>query len=296
MRTIGTTLRNTVGALALLTMIPVAGWAAGEPGGGPGFQGPPKEAYDACAGKQAGDPVQFTTPRGDNVAAVCREFDGKLAAQPAGGPAGGGMEPMGPAWGGRGSMWDGPDQDWYGPGPGWGGRGYGRHGRWAGRGYARGGGGMGMGMGFGQDSCFLSEALNLTAEQKTKIQAIQDAAWKKSVQLEKQLRESREKLWEAESKTPYDEGAVRKLASAREKTLTELYLTRTTARNQILSVLTAEQKATAERMGFYGKYPGPGRGYGPGPGYGPGCGYGPGWGQGPGWGYGPGRPGCPWWR
>ena len=34
MGTIGTNVRNTVGALALLAMIPVSGWAAWGPGGG----------------------------------------------------------------------------------------------------------------------------------------------------------------------------------------------------------------------------------------------------------------------
>ena len=112
MRTIGTTVRNTVGALALLTLIPVSGWAVGGPWGpcgGAGFQGPPKEAFDACSGKKAGDAVQFTTPRGDNVAATCKEFDGKLAAAPAMGPGQGGRG-AGHRGGGKGmGMGMGPD-------------------------------------------------------------------------------------------------------------------------------------------------------------------------------------------
>jgi Spy/CpxP family protein refolding chaperone len=82
MVTIGTTARKALGVLALAAMIPVSGWAFGGPGMGGRSQGPPQEAFDACAGKKAGDTVRFTTPCGDNVSAVCRDYDGKLAAAP----------------------------------------------------------------------------------------------------------------------------------------------------------------------------------------------------------------------
>jgi len=227
MRTIGTTVRNTVGALALLTLIPASGWAVGGPWGpcgGAGFQGPPKEAFDACSGKKAGDAVRFTTPRGDNVASVCREFDGKLAAAPA-------------------------------MGPGQGRRGAGHH-----------GGGKGMGM----------EELNLTAEQKTKIQGILDEERKKTEPLRKEVWETRGQLWETAHKTPYDEAAVRKLAADQEKKRTELIVSRANAMNRVTAVLTPEQREMAEKKGYCGK------------------GHGPGKGRGPGRGFGPGDPDCPW--
>jgi protein CpxP len=215
MRTIGTTVRNTVGALALLTMIPVSGWAfggPGGPGGGGGFQGPPKEAFDACAGKKAGEAVRFITPRGDNVAAVCREFDGKLAAQP----------------------------EW-------------------GRGPGRGGRGKGMGM---------AKELNLTADQKTKIQGILDAERESSAALRKQLHDNRDQLRKIAEKTPFDEAAVRNLAYAQEKTHVDLIVSKARAMNGVHALLTPEQKEKAEKMGFHGKAPGMrhslGRGYGPG--------------------------------
>ncbi|MBP2676820.1 MAG: hypothetical protein H6Q84_3660 [Deltaproteobacteria bacterium] len=234
MRTIGTTVRNTVGALALLTMIPVSGWAAGGPGGpggGGGFQGPPKEAFDACAGKKAGEAVRFTTPRGDNVAAVCREFDGKLAAQP----------------------------EW--------GRGHGR-------------GGRGKGMGLGQGDCRMAKELNLTAEQKTKIQGILDAELENSAALRKQLHDNRDQLRKVAEKTPFDEAAVRKLASAQEKTHVDLIVARARTMNGVHALLTPEQKEKAEKMGFCGMGPGMGHGRG----------------RGPGRGYGPGSPDCPQWK
>lgn len=43
---------------------------------------PPPEAVAACAGKTAGSAVTFTGPRGDLVAATCRERNGRLAAAP----------------------------------------------------------------------------------------------------------------------------------------------------------------------------------------------------------------------
>lgn len=227
MRKIGTTVRNTVGALALLTMIPVSGLAAGGPGGpgmGGGFQGPPKEAFDACAGKKAGEAVRFTTPRGDNVAAVCRELDGKLAAQPE-----------------------------------------------LGRGPGRGGRGKGMGMG-------MAKELNLTAEQKTKIQGILDAERKNSAALRKQLLDNRDQLRKLAEKTPFDEAAVRKLASEQEKTHIDLIVAKARTMNGIHALLTPEQKEKAEKIGFRGMGPGMGHGRGGGPGRG----------------NGPGSPDCPW--
>jgi Spy/CpxP family protein refolding chaperone len=78
---------KVLGGLALLAMIPVSVWAFGGPWGG-WRMGPPQQAIDACAGKTAGDAVQFMTPRGDNVTAVCREIRGGLAAVPGRGPGG----------------------------------------------------------------------------------------------------------------------------------------------------------------------------------------------------------------
>lgn len=44
---------------------------------------PPKEAIEACLGKEEGDAVKFTTPRGDELSAICRKFKApKLIAVP----------------------------------------------------------------------------------------------------------------------------------------------------------------------------------------------------------------------
>ena len=42
---------------------------------------PPPEAFAACSGKSEGAAVSFTT-RNETLTAVCRMFDGKLAAAP----------------------------------------------------------------------------------------------------------------------------------------------------------------------------------------------------------------------
>jgi hypothetical protein len=48
---------------------------------------PPPEAIAACKGKSKGASVQFTTPRGDTLQGVCKEFEGALTAMPPhGGP------------------------------------------------------------------------------------------------------------------------------------------------------------------------------------------------------------------
>jgi hypothetical protein len=61
----------------------------------PGTEGrmkPPPEAIAACKGKSEGTTVKFTTPRGDTLKGVCKEFEGVLAAMPERGapPLGGG--------------------------------------------------------------------------------------------------------------------------------------------------------------------------------------------------------------
>jgi len=99
MEAMGTTFRKTVGILAVLAVIPVSGWAFGGPEGGRRIHGPPQEAIDACAGKKPGDAVRLITPCGDNVAAVCTEKGGRLAAAPERGAGWAGREHRGKGMG-----------------------------------------------------------------------------------------------------------------------------------------------------------------------------------------------------
>jgi hypothetical protein len=43
---------------------------------------PPPEAITACEGKSKGTAVQFTTPRGDTLKGICKQFEGILADMP----------------------------------------------------------------------------------------------------------------------------------------------------------------------------------------------------------------------
>ncbi|MEW6721395.1 MAG: Spy/CpxP family protein refolding chaperone [Thermodesulfobacteriota bacterium] len=242
METIGRKARKALGVLALLSLVPVSGWAFGGPGR---FQGPPQEAFDACKGKKAGDEVRFTTPRGDNMSAICREFDGKLAAAPERGRGG-----------------------WYGRGPG---RGDGDS-CWEGRGRGRGMGmGMGMGMGPGRHFDRIADDLDLTAEQQKQARAILDAERDKSEALRKQMRDSREKMREIAWKSPLDEAAIRKLTDEQAKAKAEMIVSKAQARDKVYALLTPEQKEKAGKRGLLGGGFGPGRGRGFGPGCGPGC-------------------------
>jgi protein CpxP len=198
---------KALGGLALLAMIPVSVWAFGGPWGG-GRMGPPQEAIDACAGKTAGDAVQFMTPRGDNVTAVCREIRGGLAAVPGRGP---GAERMG------------------------------------------------RGMGPGRHFERMAEALGLTTEQKGQIQTIFAAEREKTAPLRQQLGETREKLRQLVQTVPYDEAAVRSLATSQEKTRVELVVSRMRAMNRAYALLTPKQQEKAKQFRpFREGYPGRG--------------------------------------
>ncbi|MCE5210351.1 MAG: hypothetical protein LLG40_02220 [Deltaproteobacteria bacterium] len=79
--------RNIISMIMIFLLLPGSIWAAQtqESNNPPKPQGrmkPPPEAIAACKGKSEGTAVQFTTPRGDTLKGVCRQFDGVLAAMP----------------------------------------------------------------------------------------------------------------------------------------------------------------------------------------------------------------------
>ena len=69
-------------------LVYAAGTALGAPQGSGRGHGPPEEAIQACEGMNAGDTVEFETPRGDTVSGICREIRDQLVAVPEGGPPG----------------------------------------------------------------------------------------------------------------------------------------------------------------------------------------------------------------
>lgn len=82
---LGSNARRTLGILAIVAVIPASGLAFGGHRDGGKRMGPPQEAIDACAGKTAGDTVDFTTSGGETVTGTCREIRDKLVAVPEGG-------------------------------------------------------------------------------------------------------------------------------------------------------------------------------------------------------------------
>lgn len=74
---------------ALATQVLGSDWPHGH--GGP--NGPPPEAIDACKDKKEGDSVEFTSPNGDTIKAICKQIDSRLAAMPINWP---GRGPDGP--------------------------------------------------------------------------------------------------------------------------------------------------------------------------------------------------------
>ncbi|MGB3211743.1 MAG: hypothetical protein WBB19_13650 [Desulforhopalus sp.] len=77
---------KTVLLMAVLVLMPLTGCADSDSQAHKRRMGPPPEAIQACAGKKAGDSVEFTGRRGETVKATCREINGQLAAAPVGGP------------------------------------------------------------------------------------------------------------------------------------------------------------------------------------------------------------------
>lgn len=79
--------------LALLATLvaPLAMAAEDKDGARP--DGPPPAAFEACAGKQAGDKASMSGPEGRSFSGVCRDVKGKLALTPEGGRGGEGRGP-----------------------------------------------------------------------------------------------------------------------------------------------------------------------------------------------------------
>lgn len=71
--------RTVISSLALASLLSACAQAAPE---GKRPSGPPPEAFAACKGHVAGDPVTFAGREGEAIEAVCKEMDGKLVAEP----------------------------------------------------------------------------------------------------------------------------------------------------------------------------------------------------------------------
>jgi len=72
--------RTVISSLALASLLSACAQASPQQGKRP--DGPPPEAFAACEGHVAGDPVTFAGRDGESIMAICKEHDGKLVAEP----------------------------------------------------------------------------------------------------------------------------------------------------------------------------------------------------------------------
>ncbi len=79
--------KNLVMFCLLAVILPTLTWADSEARRPPCGERrrPPQEAFDACKGKTEGTRVTIATPHG-SFKAICRSFEGTLAAAPEGAP------------------------------------------------------------------------------------------------------------------------------------------------------------------------------------------------------------------
>jgi Spy/CpxP family protein refolding chaperone len=103
----------------------------------------------------------------------------------------------------------------------------------------------------------LSRELNLTDEQKTQIKKIQDSFEESTKALREQMRTLHESQPDPLAGGAFDEAAVRTAAQARANVQVEMEVAHARMMSQVLSILTAEQKAqlAAKRQEFERRRP-----------------------------------------
>jgi len=104
------------------------------------------------------------------------------------------------------------------------------------------------GTGFGRHWDRLAQALDLTAEQQTKIKALIDEEQTKTAALRQQMFDIRNQWQALTQATTFDEKAVRELAAKKAEISTELMVSRARLQNSIQAQLTPEQKALADKI------------------------------------------------
>lgn len=128
-------------------------------------------------------------------------------------------------------------------------------------------GGWGHGPGMGRGDCMMQgghgphghkgmrgemfpglRALDLSAEQRTKIFEITQAHREAVFKNREQLRETREALREAALAEPYDAKAVRRIADRQAKIQADMLVERTETMHKITAVLTPEQREEFKKL------------------------------------------------
>ncbi|RII27178.1 MAG: hypothetical protein CXR31_07965 [Geobacter sp.] len=94
----------------------------------------------------------------------------------------------------------------------------------------------------------MAKKLGLSDAQQGQIKAIFAAEREKSKPLMEKMRDYRQQMRDAAKATPFDEAAVRSVATNRAQTEIELAVSRARVRNQINALLTPEQQAKLEKL------------------------------------------------
>jgi len=77
--------KNLVLCCLMTAMLPMLTWAGNDRPPRGERRRPPQAAFDACKGKTEGASITLATPHG-SFKAICRNFEGTLAAVPEGAP------------------------------------------------------------------------------------------------------------------------------------------------------------------------------------------------------------------
>ncbi|WP_277057517.1 hypothetical protein [Trichlorobacter lovleyi] len=77
--------KNLVLCCLMTAMLPMLTWAGNDRPPRGERRRPPQAAFDACKGKTEGASITIATPHG-SFKAICRNFEGALAAVPEGAP------------------------------------------------------------------------------------------------------------------------------------------------------------------------------------------------------------------
>ena len=110
-----------------------------------------------------------------------------------------------------------------------------------------------MGKGSGRHFARLAKALDLTDAQKEQVKTILETEREKVAPFRQKLGETREKIRRAVEAEPFDEAAVRSLASSQNETRTELMVSRARVKSQIFALLSPEQRERAKKFHPWGE-------------------------------------------
>jgi Spy/CpxP family protein refolding chaperone len=94
----------------------------------------------------------------------------------------------------------------------------------------------------------MAEHLDLTAEQRSKIESIVEETRPRVKAIREQMRDNRKQLRELSAVGTYDKDAVRKLADAQGDLKADMIMLRTEQKSRIRSVLTEEQRNRMQAM------------------------------------------------